>query len=58
MKYAVELFFDPITDASVRAAWGAIQAATGISYMQANGARSRISYRSLLRIRSKADALG
>lgn len=43
MKYAVELFFDPITDASVRAAWDAIQAATGISYMQANGAHPHVA---------------
>lgn len=43
MKYAVELFFDPITDASVRAAWDAVQAATGVRYMQASGAHPHVA---------------
>lgn len=43
MKFAVELFFDPITDASVRGAWDAVQAATGVSYMQTSGAHPHVA---------------
>lgn len=43
MKYALELFLDPFTDARIRTAWDAIHSATGVSYMQASGAHPHVA---------------